>query len=65
MRTYTIEEAEKKGLVQLTTWVNADLTDWIEQEYKRLTSLRDDRKVMVVEFRNRFSIYVNDLTGSK
>lgn len=64
MRTHTIEEAEKKNLVQLTVWVNHDLKDWIESEHKRLTENKK-REVMVVEFRNRFSIYVNDLTDGK
>lgn len=62
MKTHTVEEAKRRGLIQLTVWVGSDLTDWVLEEYKRLTSLDPTRKVMIVEYRNRFSIYVNDLT---
>ena len=65
MKTHTMEEAKKKKLIQLTIWVNGDLKDWVESEYKRLTALNKNREVMIVEFRNRWSIYANDLTGNR
>lgn len=65
MKTYTIEEAEKKGLVQLFVWVDQDEMSWLESEYKRLIANNKDRKVMMVEYRNRFTLYVNDLTDGR
>lgn len=62
MKTKTLQEATKAGLIPIYIWVNSDKLDWIKSEYDRLVSLNPKRKVMIVEYRNRFTIYATDMS---
>lgn len=59
---YSLADARKEKLVQLTVWLFKNDLDWLEQERKRIGG-NETRKVMIVQNGSAYALYVNDVTG--
>lgn len=60
---YTENEAEEKGLIQLTLWQwdRADEVRWLKKECERISSNKARTCILVKDNKGRLALYVNDV----